>query len=502
MKANLLEYLTPKQRAEHSGVQMNADARQATDHFFGVGNDKIVRDVEDTNFSKSEIHKKVEDHLGRTIEPDDYKAGLAVDKYGRKTRLSKLIKDPDLQKQFVSDSTRSGAKAVESMKISVHRGTEVFGQTNPEPNEDHPNGHSWASLSCKNITSGMHREYLENEVGNGTVVVFGHDHDGKEIYRATLQPYHNGSHTIHVLNSEYGVKHPAFKKAVLDVSKELSSKSPNDRVYKINKNVYDDLDFHTAVNPNMNASDITGALKNGSKQIRSAAIRHPDVKPEHITQALTDEDPDIRQEAITHPNATEDHITQALKDEDAWVRSGAVAHPKATSEHISTALKDRDSWVRSRALVQPQVTPEHITQGLKDKDEFVRSTAIRHPNATPEHIDHVLKHDESWPNREKAAAHKNATDEQIESILRNPAEHTYVKVAALQNPKSTRKHVDIALKDSDETVRREALYHPTITFKDRAEILGVARDNTKDDDEPLMVGGGYNRERMRLELKN
>ena len=40
-KQFLKEYLTDVQRERYSDVEMTPEARDATDHFFGVGNDQV-----------------------------------------------------------------------------------------------------------------------------------------------------------------------------------------------------------------------------------------------------------------------------------------------------------------------------------------------------------------------------------------------------------------------------------------------------------------------------
>jgi hypothetical protein len=62
-KTYLLEYITDDQRNRYKDVHMTDKARAGTDHFFGVGNDKIRGEIEHNE--KSEIHKQLENHLGQ-----------------------------------------------------------------------------------------------------------------------------------------------------------------------------------------------------------------------------------------------------------------------------------------------------------------------------------------------------------------------------------------------------------------------------------------------------
>jgi len=490
-KHSLLEYLTPKQSAKYSEVKMSNVARKNTDHFFGENNDRVEEDLIDHTPDKSEVHKAVENHIGKPLTHEEYKSGKTSDKYGREVKLSKLIKDPNLQKQFASDNTRAGVKAVSKPKMSIVRGTEVAGQTNPTPDETHPSGHSWAEQSCKNVVDGSNRHYLRDEIKQGTVVVFGHDHDGKEIYRATLHPHEIFGEpekgTVYGLNSEYGIKHPAFTAHAHNVAERLSNATDTNEVYSIKDDVYNDKPYNTILHPKATSSRIFRYLESGHNSNKLVALRHPKVTPEHITYALNDKNWNIRRAAIEHPNATSEHITQALKDEDYRVKAAAIGHRNVTSEHVTQALKDKDSVMRQHALnAISKVTPEHISTALKDEDSFVRMGAASHPNVTSDHITQALKDENPLVRRSaienpkatsehvsialndkdpkvvgSALARRNMTPDHITQALKH--ENPMVRRSAIEHPNATSEHITRALNDKDPLVRGAAIIHPNIT---------------------------------------
>ena len=396
----LLEYLTPEQEAQYSKYKISKEAKDSTDHFFGKDSD-VVRGVLDHSEThhpqKSEVHQKIEKHLGTTIEPDDYIKGTTKDSYGREVKIGRLLKDEKLKNEFASDNTRAASKkTLNQYTTSTHRGTQVAGQTNSE--------HSWSSQSCKHIETGSNRKYLPKEISKGTVVHFVHDEKGKEIYRSTLQPYRNKEgDTLYHLDAEYGVKHPSFTKSSKETAEKLSTPKPKSMFgFKATPEVY-----------------------NNSKQYN---LMHPTATPEHISKALEDEDEDVRMAAIEHPKATPEHISKALRDKYAGVRISAIEHPKASPEHISKALKDKDVYVREAAIEHPKATPEHISKALEDEDAYVRKSAIKHPNATPEHISKAL-------------------EDKVYSV----------RAAAIRHPKATSEHISKALGDKDEYVRAAAM---------------------------------------------
>lgn len=293
-KSFLLEYLTDAQKRNYSHVEMSPKARQDTDRFFGVGNDKVHGEIHHDD--KSEIHKQLENHLGQSISNDDYKRGTVKDKYGRDMKIGRLIKDNHIRNQYDKDPVRQ-TDYTPSFKTSTVRGVEVAGQTNPVPNAEHPKGHSWKDISCKNVVDGVKKSSLENEIKHGTVVHFVHDKNGQEIYRATLQPYHNEwDHTVYGVDSEYGVKHPAFTKDAHRVAKELSGEYKSG-IYTKNKKVHDDNGVTWTVHPAIQASHIDRVINNGNELETIGAV--------------------------THPHATDDHVRRALKHDSEYVRDVA-----------------------------------------------------------------------------------------------------------------------------------------------------------------------------------
>jgi hypothetical protein len=406
-KQYLLEYLTDEQRSRYKNDKMTDKARSDTDHFFGKDNDIIHGEINDDAghlHNKSEIHKAVERHLGKEISTDDYRKGLTNDKYGRQTKIGRLIKDSNLKDQFASDTTREGSKKGSTFKTSTVRGTEVAGQTNSAPNKEHPSGHSWGEHSCKNVDDGCNRHYLNDEIKHGTVVHRVHDQDGKEIYRATLQPHHNKEgHVAYAVDSEYGIKHPAFTKSSHEVAKKLSGKDTSG-AFKKHEKVYNDNGQEYMLHPNTTKEDLDKALNDEESYIRYIAAKHPNATEEHIDKALNDEHQWVRSAAASNLNATKEHLDKALNDEHQWVREAAAGNPNVTKEHLDKALNDSHWGVREAAAGNPNVTKEHLDKGINDKQQWVRRAAAKNPNATKEHLDKALNDKDEYV---RTAAKKN-----------------------------------------------------------------------------------------------
>ena len=391
-KEYLKEHLTKRQLATWSKHKMTDKAREDTDHFFGKDNDEVKEELKGSQVEKSEIHKAVERHLGKEISPEEYKSGTTSDRYGRSVKLGKQIKDEKLRNQFASDNTRAGVKSTTGHYVTVVRGTQVAGQTNPEPDEQNPKGHPWAEQSCKNIKTGSNKTYLKHEIKHGTVVVRVHDHTGQEIYRATLQPHHNNlGHVAYALDSEYGLKQPSFTSHAHDVARRLSGEHKGGSlIYTKHPDVYNDNDITTIIHPNLTKEQLDNALESKNDNVRIAAIRHPNATKEHIDKALNNKNPLVREAAMENPNATKEHIDKGINDEDDDVRFVSAQHSNATKEHIDKALDDENYLVRRAAIQNRNATKEHIDKALNDTNYTVRAAAIQHSNVTKEHINKAI----------------------------------------------------------------------------------------------------------------
>jgi hypothetical protein len=452
-KSFLVEYLTDKQKARYKNVHMTDKARSDTDHFFGPGNDLVHGEISHDaghHEHKSEIHQEIERHLGKEIHHDDYHQGISKDHLNRPIKLGKLIKDPKLRDKFASDNTRQGAKKGSTFKTSTVRGTEVAGQTNSVPDSQHPKGHSWGELSCKNIESGKKKGYLAHEIEHGSVLHRVHDHTGQEIYRATLHPHHNEhGHVAYTIDSEYGIKHPAFTKSSHEVASKLSGEHKSG-VFTIHPKVYNDKGHGKILHPKTTIEHLPKALEDDDKEVRYAAALHPSATSEHLHKALSDKDVKVRSAAASHTNATSEHLHKALDDKQMLVKRSAAEHPNATKEHLDRALGDKHVQVRYAAAEHPNATSEHIHKALNDEHRDVRYAAAYHPKATKEHLDRAINDKDEFV-RSAVASNKNATSEHLHKALEDKS--LQVRSAALMNPNTTSEHLHKALNDNNQAIK-------------------------------------------------
>jgi len=473
----LLEYLTDAQRKVYSKIKMTDASRSNTDHFFGKDNDEVKEDLIDYDHGKSEVHRAIEHHLGQEFDHQSYTKGVVKDKHGRDVKLGRLIKDDSLRNQFANDSVRAGTKSSHGHYVTIVRGTEVAGQTNPESDPTHPGGHSWKNLSCKNITSGVHRRFLKSEIAHGSSVVRVHDHNGQEIYRATLHPHYNKEgHTAYAIDGEYGVKHPSFTQHAKHVADRLSGELKGDPIFTKEKKVYNDSGSITMIHPQTTSEHLDALVKSGTPAQKQAVAKHPNISSDSLNKLINNKSEKIRTAVAENPNLSSDHLHKLLSDEEPKIAIAALKHQKLSPEHIETALKNSHPMV-SAAVVKSNANDEHISKAidniqasnfryakiqigesprvkgdnleklLNDKDGYtVESTIRNNPNITPEHIAKLSKSDDEDILR-GALNHKYTTDQQVEDAFkRNP---NVAKDGVIASHKAKPHHLEHYIKNSE-----------------------------------------------------
>lgn len=533
-KKYLLEYLTDDQRESYKNVNMTPKARRDTDHFFGEGNDKIHGDIKQDD--KSEIHRQLENHLGRDISHEDYKRGLVKDQHGRDAKIGRMVKDENLRIQFDKDPSRKLDKSGQtSLKTTTVRGTEVAGQTNPKPNAEHPKGHAWEDISCKNIKDGINKHYLHGEIRHGTVVHFVHDHNGQEIYRATLQPHHNSKGDVaYSVDAEYGIKHPDFTKDAHRVSEDLSGPY-NPGMFSKHSEVYDDNRKMVMLHPAAH-NHVDDILSRGDHYENQLILKHPKLSAEHISKIL--DRPDFRehQTLLSHPNINSDHLHKAVVSGrlGPYSMNDVINHPKVraetvdiladqakqksdsgmyrqeyrnayhnalakktSTEYTNKAYLHGDSEEQSHAVRNPNIDSKILDNAVKDDDlvhhvaenpklnhqqihtilnhpvGWIRKTVYKHPNLKPEHIQRVLDKEDNRHHLTQIIKHPRATPANIDRALADDM-HDETKEAAAMHPNASAANLHKALRPGNEyQTRNNALSNPNI----RSEHLeGLASD--------------------------
>ena len=459
----LKEELNDKQKEEVSKWPRDPKAIAATDHYFDKGNDEKESPLEGTQ-DKSEIHKKVEAHLGKPISIEDYKANKTTDKYNREVNIGKQLKNNQkLLQDFNNDNTKQGNEYIGLSTLVTRSAHGVAGQTSK--------GQTWEGGSCKNFENGTNRQYLKPEVKHGTVVTYLKDHTGKELARATLQPHHNNEgHVAYALNSYYGTPHAAFKEHVDQLAKELSGPHKGGNLtYKIHPDVYNDMSHSNMLHPGISETGLKNIQSKhpNDLSIQRLIFNHPNVTSDMLHDGIKSNNLLLAVLATGSSRLTRGHIDTALKHESASVREAAVENTVATPTQLHTALKDDTEYVRNVAMMHPKINKTHISAVLNDEtnsnNPFIRQLAVGHKSATEDHINQGLA-DPTHNVRLAAIKNRNATPDNITNALNIKSDgqgdnDDYIKrihLAAINHPNANKTHFEMAFNHPDEEVRSDA----------------------------------------------
>lgn len=522
----LKEYLTPEQEEKYSRVPVRPEVNAMTDHFFGTDNDFVKEEIPNYNFDKSEVHKSIERHLGQEIEIDDYIKGHARDKYGRKVRIGALLNDSfrkaknetekaniqKLQNSFTSDNSRAGSKATTRPYMTIHRGTQVAGQTNGEVTSTHPQGHSWAGQSCKNIETGSNASYLADEIKAGTVVAFAHDHTGQEIYRATLQPHYEivseepgqkktGTRHIYVRNSEYGVKNQAFTRHVDEIAKRLSTpvqEGDEDKEFLIDNRVYNDLGMTRQHHPGLSEEALLKSAKEAAQRLDNSenpfvsdskgSAQGKTEKFAKLVRRMT-QNMGTSTEALTTLHKVSSGITNHIStDAKSDILSKIVGHPNVSPDIMKLEMRKVPRRKPGRLDFELGESPSNLFD--------IKAAAMQNPNADteilrmgldpeahgihykPEQFDtsehEVFKLDDfksTLASRAIGADTQTSrlSREDIEKAARHPSAD--VSMMATQHPKADDEILDIAVERKHPGVYSDILDNPKLTDNHRMKMF-------------------------------
>jgi len=492
---------------------LTPEAKKATDPFFGESD--LVREElpSDYDHDKSEVHREVEKHLGKDISSDEYVSGITRDKYGREARIGRMIKDKGLQGKFASDNTRAGSKAGKNHYVTIVRGTEVAGQTNSAPDKNHPKGHSWGDMSCKNVDTGTNREYLDDEIRHGSVVVRVHDHNDQEIYRATLHPHENQNGDVaYAVNSEYGVKHPSFTNHAHDVAKRISGKpdvsNGTDMIYNIHPDVYNDNEADTIVHPGATKDHLHAMIDQAEDNIDDfyrddykAILNHNQIDDKHLNRLynlskkfdISDEHDNhftssdseritarqLKSDLLSHEKVPEKILLDALNSPDRGTRIDVALNKNATEKVLDTALSDDTDEVKRYAVENPNMSEKQLSRVFDHPNgrplfgHVTRYVASRHPKITSKLIDKIQNDPDEYV-RQGVAYHKahvfnsdqinkaiNDTPDTAMSVINGSYKRNFGgDTREIKNSNFTKQHLDDAVKTGNGDVITAAMYHP------------------------------------------
>lgn len=254
--------------------------------------------------------------LGWQVE--DYRAGIAVDKTGkRRIRIGKLLaKHPVLQKQFNEDKSRASYKGKHIICISRHP-YDIAGASTDR---------GW--VSCMHLVDGSNKSYVADEVRIGTIVAYLIEEHDKNIKNPTarvlIKPFYkeddysrSGKPLLIADKKAYGTPTAGFVESVQKWLDRNINKHSTEGLYELHEASYDDgttkhlvLDFEddAAVDRMLKLDvDDSGYIRNRNRNERRAAFKQ---RPELLKRFPIIKVDDLRAASMTDPEAAYEFLNQ------------------------------------------------------------------------------------------------------------------------------------------------------------------------------------------------
>jgi len=235
-EAFLMEALPLSTAKQYVSIERNPKIQQRLDDIFEklskIPNAKASRNQnriyiplkKKENGEKSDIENEISQVLSQNnYELSDYKKGLVKDKYGRETKIGKVLtklNKQDLLNKFNTDKKRESSKNVDSYLVFSKHPYDVAGSSTDR---------GWSS--CMNIFSGSNKKYIQHDIKEGTIVCYlisSNDLNiNKPIARLLIKPFINVIDKDDVLyvpeNKIYGTAPKTFKNQIVKIFEKFQN---------------------------------------------------------------------------------------------------------------------------------------------------------------------------------------------------------------------------------------------------------------------------------------
>ena len=167
-------------------------------------------------------------------EIEDYATGIASKDDGkRKVKIGKLLKDPELLKQFAEDPKRGGAKRSDYVVVISRHPYDLGGMSTDR---------GWTS--CMNLEDGENMHYVPLDVKGGTLVAYLIKSDDKNISapvaRVLIKPFTNKKKVaLGIEDQVYGTNVAGFTRTVKEWVGEING-GELDGVFTMKRGLYRD----------------------------------------------------------------------------------------------------------------------------------------------------------------------------------------------------------------------------------------------------------------------
>ena len=542
----LFEELTDEQKKTVDKWGPNTEATQISSHVFPEGHDRVEIPLKDA--SSADAPDTIKQHLDtHGYQVTDYKSGLAKDKYGRETKIGKVLEKtnaPDeLKKTFASDPNRATSTKQSNLKVVISK--------HPHDVAGMSTDRGWSS--CMDMEGGCNRHYLSNDIKHGTHVAYLVNKDDNEIKnpiaRIAMKPFVSDSgHTvIRPEESQYGTSDSAFHATVHDFAEK--NYPMKDAAYSKHEALYNDSGKSTLLNIK-NGEDAYKLLSHSDPEIQSDASAHEKLNSDFIDKAISDPkiEKSVKYSMIKYnPNINENHLSNILNDKKQpdSIKVAAITNKAATKEHISRALDDdqpeevgkeatrllkkhgydsklldkivdhKYASVKEKAAVHAErLNNEQLDKLINDKDigHDYKRALYEHGKMSSKQLMDIIKNPDINPNRrgfdiindelkESIFKNKNIQPEHVSEFL-NQKPTTNAILSLLNTNSPTPEHLSKILDHDSRTVKYAALSHKNANKDVIIKGLKDKEDTVRTEAKRMANAVGVSKEEMEEILKN
>jgi hypothetical protein len=295
----------------------------------------------------------------------DYRAGLAVDKSGkRQVRIGKLLTDPRAKKVYDNDPQRSAVKNVGAWIVISRHPYDIMGMSFDR---------GWTS--CMHITNGGQSDMLKEDVKAGTLVAYLIRNTDKNINapvaRIAIKPYlHEDDDTIRILTPGpvYGTAGPTFTAIVSDFCSEYNASSKTG-MYVLPRGLYDDLGTDGEMFFVRSTSDIRGMKKKDKLHAASSLATTPEV----LSHLADTGDEDIISQ-VAYNTRTPDVVLQKIVRENSDPIDGSILYKIA--RNMSSSATTLDLILATKFERAIPVILEHPNTSMSSLSKLCADTSL------------------------------------------------------------------------------------------------------------------------------
>jgi hypothetical protein len=246
--------------SEYRQYMKDKSYRELYDDFFEGKHRKYFPFKADMSYQERQLQRSIAEYLkSKNFGITDYMKGIAqelgdpeeieiTDKQGNTRKVQKkkkvlkigklLADNPELQKAYNEDPSRTGVKQVQNYIVLSRHPYDIAGMSTDR---------GWTS--CMNLHGGCNKHYVARDVEEGSIVAYlvkGNDKNiNNPIARILFKPHDHvddSDEIILIPDTTYGADLPGFRNKATEIVNKGINAHAMDGTYSLNHNLYQDHD--------------------------------------------------------------------------------------------------------------------------------------------------------------------------------------------------------------------------------------------------------------------